>query len=379
MGEQTSIEWTEATWNPIRGCSVLSPGCHNCYAMKIASRFGGPGQPFEGFAKDGQWTGRVELARERLAMPIGWLPTRVFVNSMSDVFHKKLSNDDIMAVFGAMAAAPQVTFQVLTKRADRMSAWFRWAAEEFRLAGRFNVPAMIEHAACFARRAGDERGADRLFARANKRAGVMEWPLRNVHLGVSVEDQQRADERVPELLGCPAAVRFISVEPLLERVELGRWLTAAWQCSYCHRFFRGDLFRVCPECGREGGWTGSVPRLSWAIVGGESGPDARPFDVAWARSLVKQCRAASVPVFVKQLGANVRARNDEGWEAITGCEENERTWPIEDMDAVERNPNGFREEHQGAEVRVHLNDRKGGDPAEWPSDLRVREFPEARS
>jgi protein gp37 len=345
----SAIEWTDRSdWNPVRGCSITSPGCRNCYAMKMASRFSGPGEAFDGYARDGKWTGLVRLHAERLAMPLGWRrPGKVFANSMSDLFHESLSNDDIAAVFGAMAAAPRQTFQVLTKRAARMLEWFRWFREELPVDGhRHIIPAMIEHAAVTAHKAGHQGVADRLFRAANDRAGESGWPLPNVWLGVSVESQKYADERIPDLLACPAAVHFVSGEPLLESIGYA---------------VRGYLLS------RD---------LEWVIVGGESGRGARPFNVTWARELVTQCRAAGVPVFVKQLGADIRATNDEGWEQLFGDEGDERTWPIEDIDAVEHSPNGYREEHQGAEVRVHLWDAKGGDPEEWPADLRVREFPE---
>jgi len=170
------------------------------------------------------------------------------------------------------------------------------------------------------------------------------WPLSNVWLGVSVENQHFADERIPLLLQTPAAVRFISAEPLLGPVDLHSPVLEADSDGY----------------------------LDWVIVGGESGAGARPFAVAWARSIVAQCQAAGVPVFVKQLGADVRDRNDAGFD---GC--SPTSWPesIEERDAIEYELSGYREDWQGAEVRVHLRDRKGGDMAEWPSDLQVREFP----
>lgn len=137
MGETTGISWTDSTWSPLRGCSVASPGCENCYAAGIAARFSGSGLPFEGFAKKSakrglpQWTGKVELRPEHLADPLRWRKgRRIFVSSMSDVFHEELSNEDIAAIFGVMAAAPQHTFQVLTKRAERMKAWFDWFRAE---------------------------------------------------------------------------------------------------------------------------------------------------------------------------------------------------------------------------------------------------------
>jgi hypothetical protein len=169
-------------------------------------------------------------------------------------------------------------------------------------------------------------------------------PSRHIHIGVSVENQKYADERIPWLLQTPAAVRFISAEPLLGPVDLSPWLPV--------ETIGGVEMEAWPN---------------WIIVGGESGPGARPFEVAWARSIVRQCEAASVACFVKQLGSNVVTRNDDGFEGDTP-----RSWPM-DTD-IRENIHGFRDEYQGAPVRVLLH-KKGGDPSEWPQDLRVREFP----
>ncbi len=287
------IEWTDVTWNPVRGCSRMSAGCVNCYAERIAVRFSHKGAPYEGFADvprrhsqtgratcgvRGHWTGRVELIAEKLDEPLHWRkPRRVFVNSMSDLFHEALSDDAIADVFTIMAAARQHTFQVLTKRPMRMLAW--------------------------------THSADKYM----RQGGIL--PAPNIWLGVSVEDQATADERIPLLLQTPAAVRFVSYEPALGPIILANykdWLRAG---------------------------------LDWLIVGGESGPGARPCDVAWVRHVVRQCREAGVPCFVKQLGAR----------------------PVTDH---RTRPPG--ESHHWTSV---LGDPKGGDPAEWPEDLRVREFP----
>lgn len=337
---ETSIEWCDVVWNVTRGCSRVSAGCGGpgriggCYAERQAMRFSGPGQPYEGLvrqtANGPRWTGRVELIPSKLDEPLHWRrPRRVFVNSMSDLFHEALSSDAIAAVFGIMACNPRHTFQILTKRPERMREWILGMQEHHR-----------QHMsrALFFRVANYPRALDVPFG----------WPLPNVWLGVSLEDQKTADERIPLLLQTPAAVRFVSYEPALGPVDFRSWLLSVG----------GITSR---------GIAGS-PRLDQIIVGGESGPNARPFDVAWARSVIRQCREAGVAAFCKQVGANIRDRNDAGFEGDTP-----HSWPMdtrhEDID----------QGYQGAEVRIRLRNPKGGDPSEWPEDLRVREFPKKAS
>lgn len=235
MSDGSKIEWTEATWNPVTGCTKVSPGCDHCYAETFAERWRGvPGHHFEhGFD--------VTLRPERLTQPLHWKrPRRIFVNSMSDLFHEAVPDEYIVAVFGTMAQTPQHTYQVLTKRHGRMRSLL--GGDMFRQRFAFG------------------------------------WPLPNVWLGVSVEDQKWADIRVPALLATPAAVRFLSCEPLLGRLDLERWL---WD---------GD--RDMP-----GG-------LHWVIAGGESGPGARPMVPVWPQSLRDQCQDAGVPFFFKQWGSH---------------------------------------------------------------------------
>jgi len=281
MADKTGISWTDATWNPIRGCSRASEGCRNCYAERVAARFSGKGHPYEGLAitrppmpgeRAGRpsWTGEVRLIPEHLADPLRWKkPRRIFVNSMSDLFHEKLTNEQIAAVFGVMAAAPRHTFQVLTKRAKRMREWFAWACKvECVIQGMETeaIRSSLHHAAC-------DASPEIAKLTAGKWCGFY-WPLPNVWLGVSVEDQAAADERIPELLATPAAVRFLSCEPLLGPVEL----TA--------------------ECIEERANGGTA--LDWVIAGCESGPGARPCGVEWLRSLRDQCARSGVAFFLKQ-------------------------------------------------------------------------------
>ncbi len=198
MGK-TKIEWTDDSWNPVRGCARVSPGCEHCYAEAIAERFSGPGQAFEGFAVRGKgWTRRFKLLVDRLAEPLSWrAPRKVFVNSTSDLFGEGLTFEGIAAVFGVMAQTPRHTYQVLTKRAERMGEFFRWVSGD----GDEHAPPP-DHVVttCAVNFVGD---MDQL---------AVPWRLPNVWIGVSIEDQQRAEERLPWLLEVPAAVRFISAD-----------------------------------------------------------------------------------------------------------------------------------------------------------------------
>jgi len=339
----SSIEWTDATWNPVRGCSKVSAGCTNCYAMRQGHRFSGPSKAYEGLThvvkgKGPQWTGAVRTVPELLEEPLRWRkPRRVFVNSMSDLFHEDVPDEFIAAVFAVMYDAHRHSYQVLTKRPERMAELLPsrefWDAINRSWLERLWAPVAKRHGLDSS---GPRPGPDYPIA----------GPLPNVWLGTSVEDQAAADERIPHLLRTPATVRFLSCEPLLGRVDLP---------------------------------TDWMMELDWIIVGGESGPGARQCNVAWIRSLVAQCAVAPVPCFVKQVGAYVVDRNDAGfdadleWETDTGIPTFRSAWP--EPVEVEHDINGFREEYQGAPVRVHLIDRKGGNPNEWPWDLRVREFP----
>lgn len=309
MGDKTGIQWCDATWNPIRGCSRVSEGCRHCYAEAVAARFCGPGQPYEGLvkvaarrqievdaageptgrardAKEARWNGEVRFVAEHLADPLKWKkPRRIFVNSMSDLFHERLTNEQIAAVFGVMAACPQHQFIVLTKRARRMREWFEWINKSItgHWHGRWGV--MFEHLQAVL----GENATDAAWQRAVAHepsptslgdAGCHAWPLPNVILGVSVENQAAADERIPDLLATPAAVRAISAEPLLGPLQLGVKVGSGFE------FFDYGI--------------GNVPRLDWVIAGCESGPGARACSTDWLRSLRDQCKEAGVAFFLKQ-------------------------------------------------------------------------------
>jgi protein gp37 len=256
MADKTGIEWTDATWNPVVGCSVISPGCTNCYAMRMAARLEKMGRAiYRGMTTPGKagpvWSGRVEASNwGQMIKPMTWRrPRRIFVNSMSDLFHENLADDVIDQVFAVMALCPQHTFQVLTKRPARMRAY---------VTGRWSALTM-----------GDLRNlAERhgLPARTIDQMDGMRHPLPNVWLGISIENQVEADRRTNDLRAIPAAKRFLSMEPLLEQVR---------------PYLQG---------------------IDWVIVGGESGPGARPMHPDWARKLRDQCAASGVPFFFKQNG-----------------------------------------------------------------------------
>ncbi len=277
MSENSKIGWTDATWNPVRGCSKVSAGCRHCYAETFAERWRGiPGHPFEqGFD--------VRLVPEKLEEPLKWKkPKRIFVNSMSDLFHKDVPDEYIARVMNVVRMCDARdyghTFQVLTKRADRMAYLMPRLRFDSEGAGRV----------WFA----DSPDAPGYPLAAGHRGAT---GLQNLWLGVSVEDQRAADERIPLLLQTPAAVRFLSCEPLLEHVNLRRITPETDELGVGYDALAGAL------CGnREPGG----PRISWVICGGESGHGARPMRLEWARSLRDQCRDAGVPFFLKQLGGS---------------------------------------------------------------------------
>lgn len=267
MAENSKIEWTDASWNPIVGCSIVSPGCTNCYAMKLAHRLERMGSPIyrdlTQMTKAGAvWSGKVEQSNWGIrTAPFYWRrPRRVFVNSMSDLFHESVPDKWIDEVFAVMALCPQHTFQVLTKRADRMRRYVEAVTLE-RIAEAVTVIIWpISKHEADTRITGKPEGSAALYH--CKRPA---WPLPNVWLGISVEDQRRAEERIPHLVATPAAVRFLSCEPLL-----------------------GE---IAPD----------LTGIGWVIGGGESGPKRRPMDLAWARGLRDQCAETGTPYFFKQV------------------------------------------------------------------------------
>lgn len=366
--DRTAIEWTDATWNPVTGCTKVSPGCKNCYAETFAERWRGvPGHPYEqGFD--------LKLWPARLALPLRWREARsIFVNSMSDLFHKDVPDAFVDQVFAVMALTPHHTYQVLTKRADRLRSYMTdpglvrrvcTAAQKARSLTmgdpdkpgnfrrwekRFGVMTPASKLVAWTHRGGVSADQFEHLEPGRAYPSYIEWPRKNIWIGVSAEDQATWDARTAELERVPAAVRWVSVEPLLESITVRRALMQGRDPGACLSCREGHGFARCPNYGgvslrhetRAGGVCEDFRRrdfsIHWVVVGGESGTRARPFHIDWARSIVGQCRDAGVPVFVKQLGAHTKSHVNE---AVTLIE-----------------------------------DPKGGDMAEWPEDLRVREYP----
>jgi len=300
---KTSIEWTDVSWPIVNGCRRASPGCEGCYAERLAATRLRHTPKYEGlatFSKGGpRWTGLSRLWEAELEMPLRLRdPSRIFVADMGDLFYEGVPDEVIDRVWAVMLLAPRHTFQVLTKRAVRARKYL-------------SDPRLYERVL---------READAIRAKRPALMGVgisnpATTPAPWIWVGVSVEDQARANERLPHLVETPAAVKFVSAEPLLGPVDLSIFL------------YSGFTEPPHPDV------------VNWVIVGGESGPKARALDVAWAESLIEQCRRAKTPVFMKQMGPYPE---DDG-----------ETHP-------QKHP-------------------KGGDPLEWPKSLRVREFPEPRT
>ena len=370
MSINSPIEWTMITWNFLVGCTKKSKGCMNCYAIKVAWRLMHNPNPkiarkYEGtVAKDSSgklnWTGRINFDAETLALPLNLKePQRIFVNSVSDLFHPKVKPEWIAAAFAVMMATPHHTYQVLTKHPDRAARWFR------------DIDGISAQRGETPREMIEDAGLQFVEA-CHLQADLCEaWPLPNVHILTSVEDQPSADERIPWLLRIPAAVRGISAEPLLGPIDLslGNMIGGA-ECN-CGDFVVGDhgpygkdACRVCRCAGVKAPWKRDANRrLDWVVVGGESGSQARPCALEWIESIVTQCKAASVPVFVKQLGAFVVS------EYRTASREfmQEAGYTLPMLEA----PNG--------EIwawRAGLKSKKGGDIGEFPDTIKVRQFPD---
>jgi protein gp37 len=336
----TAIEWTATrhpdgtttpgfSANPLKyrdrrtgavvwGCVKRSAGCANCYSEALAKRYG-RGGPFTRAEMEHlePFMDEAELRKMLTAKTVGGVAvsgSRCFVGDMTDVFGEWVPFELLHRLFSVFVTRSDVTWQVLTKRPERMAQFFN---------------------------------------------GLGCPP--NVWLGTSVENQAAADERIPHLLRTPAAVRFLSCEPLIGEVNL-----EAFTHTVSPGYF-GDAFRAIhrPGTAEQIAALPPYPGVSWVIVGGESGSDSRHLRVEWVREIVAQCKTATVPVFVKQLGANVTTRLPDGED-----------WPNHACGTgpVQFSGDGFGNYH----VRG-LKDKKGGDPAEWPSDLRVREFPGVRA
>lgn len=301
MSDKTGIAWTNSTWNPITGCTKVSQGCKNCYAERDWARLAANPKAVDYFGRN--FTD-VQTHIHRLDQPIRWRrPRRIFVNSMSDLFHEQVSWAFIDRVLAVMTLTPRHTYQVLTKRPERMRDYLC-------------APDLYERvldAANAVRRAFPALHLDTIPV-DNPASGF----ARHIWWGVSVEDQEAAEARIPILLQVPVAHHWLSAEPLLGPLRLDEVPVGMEGPLRPHNLPSDRL-----------------PRLDWVVVGGESGPRARPFDGEWVRTILADCHAAQVPVFVKQMGA------------------------------------AFQERY----VPVPLAHRAGADPNEWPADLRVREYP----
>jgi protein gp37 len=306
----TSIEWTSTvnpdgsvshgkTWNPTVGCRRVSAGCQRCYAERLAHRLPAMGHSeYAGLTRklsDGSinWTGVVRTLPERLELPLRWKkPVRIFVDSMSDLFHEDVPDRFIAQVWRTMILAPQHTFQILTKRPERMRDW---------VSGVFM-----------------------------SNSDNPQEPLRNVWLGTSVEDQRAADERIPLLLQTPAAVRFLSCEPLLGPIDIRNWLHYP-PCLQHPGEIAADW--VYLECDCRPFQRKRGDGISWVIAGGESGPNYRPMDLDWARSLRDQCQAAGVAFHFNQVGGRTHAA---GGRLLDGREWSEFPEPAREAASASR-------------------------------------------
>jgi len=284
MGDNSTIEWTEATWNPVHGCQPVSPGCANCYAEEMTARLEAMGQAsyagltrpgFAGGRKLRVWTGDFREVPAVLDQPLRWTRARtIFVCSMSDIYGEGVSDEYIAAVWGIMLTAWWHTFQVLTKRADRLVQWFDWLTQSAAdaNAGRGMSPA----ARCLVE--AQRRCQHPLLRQITPELLATPWPLPNVWVGTTVEDRRHGIPRIAALRSIPAWVRYLSMEPLLEDP--------------------GDI--------SEHLHTGQAAApLDWVIVGGESGRHGRPMHPDWVRGVRDQCQAAGVPFLFKQWGRYV--------------------------------------------------------------------------
>lgn len=274
----TKISWCDETINPIIGCSKTSPGCANCYAEPMARRLAAMGKAGYGGVITGKlWSGKTAFVGSALNKPYGWKsPRSVFIGSMGDCFHESVPFNWIERVLGMVASNPQHIFIMLTKRAQRMQEFFLNTDMAGQLACLYQLAVGTDPETC---------------QKDN-------WPLPNLVLGVTAENQQTANERIFTLLHTPAAKRFVSIEPMLSEVDLYR---GGWSF----------LNPLVPPPGNKTGWKRG---LDGVIVGGESGSKARVLNPKWARLLRDQCASANVPFMFKQWGDNVLQEHGRPWE-----------------------------------------------------------------
>ena len=367
MKKESPIEWTGPTWNPTRGCSLalmpsnpncprrciptldrskcavesgliittcvcdchkpaLREGCRNCYAKGVAARFSGPGLAYEGLAMfqggTPYWTGEVKVIEEKIQEPLSWrIPQKIFVDSMSDLFHPNISDLDRVEIVAVMAVAHWHTFQVLTKRVEEMHDIL-------------NDPGFWERV----KEAAKDLQAD--WNHTHKRpmyqlaVAHFEVPLRNVWWGASMEDQNSADYVWYWLSRTQAHVRWVSIEPMLGPINMLPHL--------CRRMGLEEIPGAALNDGCTEGWEKKEHGLHWAVIGLESGPRARQLRLTHVQKLIWTLQDGGVTLFVKQLGGNLHD---------------------DDLDYCAR------------QSGKSMADPKGGDPSEWPPGFRIREFP----
>jgi protein gp37 len=310
----SSIEWTDETWNVTSGCTRVSAGCDNCYAVNMTRRLAGmqaTKDKYGGLINDGKkhFNGVVKCHEDELEKPLKWRkPRRVFVNSMSDLFHPEVPFEFIDKVFAVMALASIHTFQILTKRPERMAEYFN----------RFETIGEIKDHWGYAYVDWKSRRTAKAVMNPNDVWDHLEytdWPLPNVWLGTSVENQDAANERIPHLLKVPAAVRFLSCEPLLGPVNLTALKSYSGVGNYLDAFGPDVPGSDLPYS------------INWVIAGGESGPNARPMHPDWVRQLRDQCKEASVPFFFKQWGSWAPGSNKGKGEVIVLKDAETFTYP----------------------------------------------------
>jgi protein gp37 len=338
MADHTKIEWTDATWNPITGCQIVSPGCTNCYAMKLAGSRLQHHPSRAGLTKESKsgpvWTGEVRFNREWLTQPLQWTkPRMIFVCAHGDLFADGVKDEWLDQIFAVMALAPHHIFQVLTKRPERMRDYLSDDDKMQQLAW-----TALEMAQT---RQGTSTQQLVIPNREDDDPHFSPWPLRNVWLGTSVEDQRRANERILHLLNTPAAIRWVSAEPLLGLVDLRKICVIPKVPGSVRAGIHVDALagRYCESQMRYiGDWDvdgpypsdASAVKLDWVVAGGESGPSARPMHPDWIRSIRDQCSDAEAPFLFKQWGNwqiasegnghidHQMERNDAYWVDIDG-------------------------------------------------------------
>lgn len=359
MGE-TSISWTNSSWNPLiafnvetgaRGhfCVHRSSGCDHCYSETI-NKSGFQIGTKVAFLAQNRDNVRLELHQPTLVKPLQWGKAQmIFVCSMTDLFLEDYPDEWIDQVFAVMLLAPKHAFQVLTKRAKRMRDYLNTPDRPARIVA---AMAKVIDPILTDRNASAWDSTLETF----ETMGLKTWPIQNVWCGVSAEDQKNATERIPFLMDTPAAIRWVSYEPALSAVDFD----LSYPCPSCDGAGGGTDFSAVSlddgawDCDRCEG-TGRIPFKhipNWIVIGGESGPNARPFDITWARDTVRQCQQAGVAVFVKQMGS----------KPFIGTGDSDHSW---------YDGKNFRDGCLG----LKLKHPKGEDPSEWPEDLRVREYP----